>query len=458
MPVTFSTRPGFADVPDSVLAAEQFALGRHLVAISENAKFGFVFPEFFHDVYKNGDTVVLPVSPVDGYQYTRSELMYHWAVQTTQNASQWETGPGSFWFGQWFVNQTTGKVTTEEFYRTSGHDHGKSNDGFLLVTTIAVRRKNSITMASTPTFSDVADSALASDKAYKESTIQGLNRNSKFAVVGSEVLAMGEFGNGDQVPQPTSPIDGYVYDYSEVKKFLFSWVWTPPYAQYATPVDGTGKPRNQLGRLQAAIDASGNVSLTVTYYDDGEIPTNDGRVMVFAFCCRDGVSSIGNATLFADVLNSSIASGNPVKTNIIKQINSNIRESVLRPEYFDAGEFTNGATVALPVSPVDGYTYTRDECIYVWEVCDTGAETSGNIRIVLWYAWVDPSTGAVTFNRYALLNGGTTVNLVHTGKIRVVIVAMRSHIAADPTDVPDTSEPGGILGAPDSYGDTVNGV
>jgi hypothetical protein len=203
------------------------------------------------------------------------------------------------------------------------------------------------------------------------------------------------------------------------------------------------------------VDGSGNVTTAVIYYNSGEIPTTDGRIAVFAFCSRSGVSSIGDATLFANVTPSELAAGQPLKTDVIKQVNSNIRESVLRPEYFDSGEFTNGDTVSTPTSAIDSYAYSRDECVYLWEICDTGPETSGKIRIVVWYAWVDPSTGAVTFNRYALLDGGTSVSLVHTGKVRVTTIGIRSHTAAPPTP-PGGISVGGIVGS--DNGDTVNGV
>jgi hypothetical protein len=77
--------PGFADLPDRVLEAEQPALGMLISRISGNASFGMVRPEVFVGRYKDGETVNLPVSDVDGYTYQRSELMYVWGIYSTVN-------------------------------------------------------------------------------------------------------------------------------------------------------------------------------------------------------------------------------------------------------------------------------------------------------------------------------------------------------------------------------------
>ena len=77
-PLTLATVPGFVDLPDSLLAANKFAMGLFFQRILANAKFGIVRPEVFTAQYKHGDTVDLPTSPVDGYQYQRDELIYLW--------------------------------------------------------------------------------------------------------------------------------------------------------------------------------------------------------------------------------------------------------------------------------------------------------------------------------------------------------------------------------------------
>ena len=72
--MTFATAPGFVDLPDSALQADQPLTDYDLTKISNNAKFAAVRPEVFYGWYKNGEMVSIPVSPVDGYAYARPEL------------------------------------------------------------------------------------------------------------------------------------------------------------------------------------------------------------------------------------------------------------------------------------------------------------------------------------------------------------------------------------------------
>jgi len=78
--LTFQTIPGFVDLPDSALAADQPLTDYSLAKISNNAKFAVVRPESFYGWYRDGESAKLPVSPVDGYVYSRSELEYEVAA------------------------------------------------------------------------------------------------------------------------------------------------------------------------------------------------------------------------------------------------------------------------------------------------------------------------------------------------------------------------------------------
>jgi len=60
--LTFATVPGFVDLPDSALAADEPLTDYSLTKISNNAKFAAVRPETFCGWYRNGEVVKLPVS------------------------------------------------------------------------------------------------------------------------------------------------------------------------------------------------------------------------------------------------------------------------------------------------------------------------------------------------------------------------------------------------------------
>jgi hypothetical protein len=80
---------GFIDIPDSSLAAHEIVDDEILVKIAENANFGIVRCEvIFMGFYKNGDTIPVPISVVDGYQYSRDEIVYNWWLYTTRAPSE----------------------------------------------------------------------------------------------------------------------------------------------------------------------------------------------------------------------------------------------------------------------------------------------------------------------------------------------------------------------------------
>jgi hypothetical protein len=85
--MTIANVPGFVDIPDGNLAADQPLTDYDLTKISNNAKFAAVRPETFYGWYKNGETVVVPTSPVDGYAYGRAELEYEVAAWCSRSPS-----------------------------------------------------------------------------------------------------------------------------------------------------------------------------------------------------------------------------------------------------------------------------------------------------------------------------------------------------------------------------------
>jgi hypothetical protein len=155
--MTFATTPGFVDLPDSALEADQPLTDYDLTKINNNAKFAAVRPEIFYGWYKNGETVTIPVSPVDGYIYARQELEYEvgaWCSRAPASGAgtngalakparaNVNAGPGSLFLMDFWVEEkneaSPGLVHCDVHYWDGGTETPTS-DGFMKVRTIATR-------------------------------------------------------------------------------------------------------------------------------------------------------------------------------------------------------------------------------------------------------------------------------------------------------------------------------
>ena len=155
--MTFAVIPGFVDIPDGNLAADQPLTDYDLTKISNNAKFAAVRPEMFYGWYKNGETVLIPVSVVDGYVYSRQELEYEVAALCSRSPdssaatngsltrpprSNLNDGPGSLFLLDFWIEEKTdanpGLVHCEVHYWNDGTET-ITNGGFVKVRTIATR-------------------------------------------------------------------------------------------------------------------------------------------------------------------------------------------------------------------------------------------------------------------------------------------------------------------------------
>jgi hypothetical protein len=154
--LTWGTEPGFVDLPDSNLAANQPLTSYALQAMNNNSKAAAVRPETFYGWYRDGETVLLPVSPVDGHQYTREELEYEIAawdargpasgalngVQARPARANTNAAPGTL-YDMWFAVEekneaNPGLVHCYVSYWT-GSAENQTNSGMVKVRIIATR-------------------------------------------------------------------------------------------------------------------------------------------------------------------------------------------------------------------------------------------------------------------------------------------------------------------------------
>jgi len=438
MGLTLQSPPGFADLANSALAQDQPAFGINLAKIAQNAAFGKVRVEVFQEHYQNGDTVPTPVSPIDGYVYSRNELMYVWAVESTADlATGWMSDPqDTLWYCAWKVDQSTGQVFSDEWYRTSGNHYNPvhTNDGVLRVFTIAQRQLASLVMATAPSYSAVTAGWMAQDAPFSQQLAQGLNGNAKFSVVNREVFYLGEYYNAQTVPMPVSPIDGYHYSAAECQ-FQFSWRWTSlgNTSQLTAPQVFYG----QLASQVASVNSSGVVTCLVSMvHNDGAFVTHTdfGRIAVFAFCTRTGTPSglASPLTGFSEISYDNFMPGSVLPFDSVSEvINEDILEAIGTPEFFGPTVYHNGDVIPRPVSVIDpSYTYPLSELTYIYEISDTTNASGSHLRVPIWFSSI-AATGLVFLNVWREPPGGPQVPGNYAlGTITVMIVARRQAQAA----------------------------
>ena len=158
--MTFAVIPGFVDLPDSAIAADQPLTDYSITKISNNAKFAAVRQERFQGYYKHGETVLLPTSLVDGYQFSRQELRYEWSLHSPLNATGLTNGTanppaldsesmqvsgGGLDTLEWFVTYVENKAQSNpglvhvQIRVNNGTMTTIRNQGVLYVTTVAER-------------------------------------------------------------------------------------------------------------------------------------------------------------------------------------------------------------------------------------------------------------------------------------------------------------------------------
>jgi hypothetical protein len=450
MGLKLSSPPGFADLADSVLASGSPALGVDIAKIHENSRFSMARTEVFSGVYKNGDTVSVPISPIDGYAYSRNELKYFWTIRNSADPSTlWISGADSLFNGAWDVDQTTGKVFSDEWYRRSGShaDVFHSNDGLLQVWTVGQRQLADLVVASSPSYSAITAGWMALDKPLTQQLAQGLNRNAKFACLNHEFFYLGDYSNGQTATLPTSPADGHVYSAGECK-FLFSWRWTS--VGSVVPMQAPPLVYGQMGPMKASVNSSGVVTCSVGMIDEnGNLNqiSSLGRVAVFAFCQRTGTPGTitPTANAFAEVSFDNFMPGSDLPFGTLQQIQANIQEGLLTPEFFGPTTYANGNTVSLPTSPKDSYAYARSECTYLWNWSDTSNQTGSDLRMPLFNGHIDPLTGVVTLHVWRLPPGGPYIDDNDSlARISVMVVARRAASAPAALSAPTTATPSDV--------------
>jgi hypothetical protein len=151
-----------------------------------------------------------------------------------------------------------------------------------------------LTLTAIPGFFDLADSAIAAGQPLTDDSMLKISHNAKFGTVRSKLIFMGFYANGNTVPTPTDPDDGYAYSRTECQ---FVWMIYSNRAPAPGFVPGQASPPGQSTSQPGPLynfpggwdinDATGVVTFRTTYWQNGnEVVNNDGIVKVYAVCLR----------------------------------------------------------------------------------------------------------------------------------------------------------------------------
>lgn len=143
--LTLTAIPGFFDIATTTISAGQALTDDSLQKISNNAKFAVVHKErIYMGFYKNGDTVGVPKSPIDNYQYQRSEVQYDFKHYSTRapgaafvsgqaaRPAQADSSTAAIYWTICDVDDSTGDVLTQTSYWDGSHET-ITNDGIVKV-------------------------------------------------------------------------------------------------------------------------------------------------------------------------------------------------------------------------------------------------------------------------------------------------------------------------------------
>ncbi len=157
-----------------------------------------------------------------------------------------------------------------------------------------------LTFSAIPGFFDIADAAIVGGQPLTDDSIAKISHNAKFSAVRCEIIYMGFFANGNTVPTPVSPVDGYAYSRAEL---MYVWSIYSNRAPAAGFVPGQAAAPGQASSQTGALfnfpgtydinDATGLVTLAMSYttaLPPNEVRANDGIIKVYALCQRSSVN------------------------------------------------------------------------------------------------------------------------------------------------------------------------
>jgi len=160
-------------------------------------------------------------------------------------------------------------------------------------------QQRELSLGVIPGFFDLSDDCLQAGQPCTDDFLLKISHNAKFAAVRSKLIFMGFYANGNTVPTPVDPDDGYQYAREECQFFWNVFSNRAPAPGFvpgqATPPAQSNSQPGTLYNWPGAYDvndATGLVSLRNSYWQNGqEIVANDGILKVYAICLRLSINA-----------------------------------------------------------------------------------------------------------------------------------------------------------------------
>lgn len=267
-------------------------------------------------------------------------------------------------------------------------------------------------------FTDLLNTTLVQDKPITESILTKISHNAYFGTVRCEIFDSGYWIHGSSIPSPQSPVDGYFYSLAECTHIPIIGSTRQPVAvgsgyvlgQPTFPIlsnSDAGYGDLILPTFRLYIDSNGLLTSSIYLGQSGNTYQGTVRVITIGQRLKGSLTFSAGAPSFTDLSDQLVRGGSfPTQTNI-RALNDNAKYSAVRLEVFDKGYYGDGDTVALPVSPVDSYAYSRKECLYLVTLASSRHPLAGY------------TPGQLTFPTLASSDLGTGIMIASPFKMRV---------------------------------------
>jgi len=170
---------------------------------------------------QHGQTMAYPVSPVDGYAYSASDACYYlpWWYYTgaVQAGTQIPLGPSVKTPRMRRLRKSVvARVVSSQVDYWGGTALINTNDGVLGIMAICVRAGPGAISPPASSYVETDGSQFVPGQPPTDVNLKTLNQNINFARLRPEAFLSSGKVNGDAVPLPTSPSDGYAYNRAEL--------------------------------------------------------------------------------------------------------------------------------------------------------------------------------------------------------------------------------------------------